>query len=78
MVGSCLGCGKGLVGKQRVWCSQACRRHRVRALYREARARGLGSLAADLEAHRRVRAESRAAAEGRPGPARRVRNDPAP
>ena len=78
MAGSCLGCGKALLGRRRAWCDQACRRRRVSALYREARARGLGSLAADLEAHRRVRAESRAAAEGRPGPARRVRNDPAP
>ena len=65
MVGLRLGCGKALVGRQRVWCGQACRRRRVSALYREARARGLGSLAADLEAQRRVRAESRAVMGGR-------------
>ena len=66
MAGPCLECGKALAGKQRAWCGPACRRRRVSALYREARARGLGSLAADLEALRRVRAESRAAMGDRP------------
>ena len=66
MTRSCLGCAKALAGRQRAWCDPACRRRRVNALYREARARGLGSLAAALEAQRRVRADSRAATEGRP------------
>ena len=38
MAGSCLGCGKALTGRQRVWCDAACRRRRVSALYRETRA----------------------------------------